>query len=89
MGVGYCLGGGPLSVSSSSCVVKVGLVGLLLWGIMAGSFVEVLTFGFVAGVVHGTTLIYAAGRGSLGCIVGCVSMMASQKSMLVVTGPLV
>ena len=85
--VGYHLGGGPVSVYSSSCIIKAGPVFLLLGGLMDGPRVAVFTLGGVTGIFHGTTLVGASGRGSLGCIVGFIGIMASQKSLLVVTGP--
>ena len=43
---------------------------------MDGPRGAVPTLGGGAGVVHGTTLVGAAGRGSLVWIVGCVDVMA-------------
>ena len=68
--VGYNLGGGLVSVSSSSCVMKTGTVGLLSGGMMTESRGTVPTLGGGVGVVHGITLAGTDGRGSLGQIVG-------------------
>ena len=46
---------------------------------MAGPCGSVSTIRGGAGVMNGTTLLGAAGRGILGWIVGCVGVMASQK----------
>ena len=89
--VRYCLGGGKVSVSSSSCVMKVIPVVFVSGGMMDGSLCVVPTLICVSGMVHGTTLVGASGRGSIGCIVGvtvgCGGVMAPQKSLLVVTWP--
>ena len=81
--VGYCLGDGPVSVYSSSCVMKLGPTGFLTSEMIAWACGAVTTFGCVSGVVHGNTLAGASGMVSLGCIVavvvGCGDMMASPK----------
>ena len=88
--VGYCLGGGQLSVSSYSCVMKEGPMVLLSGGMMDGPHGAVPIIIGGAWVVHGTTLSGADGRGSLGWIVGvivsCDGVMASQNNILVITG---
>ena len=52
---------------------------LLSGGMMVASRGAVPTLRDVARVAHGTTLVGAAVRVSLGWIIGCVGMMTSQK----------
>ena len=68
--VGYNLGGGLVSVSFSSCAMKVGTVGSLSGGMMAGSRGTVPTLGGGVWLVHGITLVGTDGRGSTSQIVG-------------------
>ena len=70
MRVVYRLGGVPVSVYSSYCVMKAGLGKYLYGGIMAELHIAVPTFRGVSRVLHGSTLSDEAGRGSLLWIVG-------------------
>ena len=63
--VGYSLGDGPVSVYSSSCVMKLGPMGFFTSEMMDWARGALTTFGCVAGVVHGNTLAGASGMVSL------------------------
>ena len=66
MRVGYRLGDDPVSIYSSSCVIKVGPVCLLLGGTMDVPRGTVSTLRGGSGVVHGINVIGTAVREILG-----------------------